>query len=158
MIVIDLVGAILAVSVLIFLWPPDQLTDEVAVGTAEEVEASQVVYLEQHGLYLVATEEGFLALSDDSRHVGDRVLFCKTNGTFSSPDHGEVFDRLGQYMGGPAQGDLGEYAVTVRNGQIFVNLAELELPARSSSLCQPAGPSCDGSEEDPPGFYSDGLP
>ena len=155
-IVLSVVGAILGVAVVMFLWPPGESTRGVAIGTVEEVEASGVVYLEQHRLYVVATEGGFLALDDDSRHVGDRVLFCRSNGTFSSPAHGEFFDPQGRYMGGPATGDLGRYSVNVHDGEIFVNLADLALPERSSSQFQPLGPRCEGPE-DPPGFYSDGL-
>jgi Rieske Fe-S protein len=150
-------GAILATAVVLFLWPSNEST-EVAIGTVEEIEARQIVYLEQHRLYVVATEDGFVALSDDSRHVGDRVLFCRSDGTFSSPAHGERFDPHGLYMGGPASGDLDRYALTVRGGQVFVNLADLELPDRSFSSYLPVGNRCDGPGEDPPGFYSDGLP
>ena len=156
-IVLSVVGAILAVAVVMFFWPPDSPTDGVLVGTVADVEVRGVVYLEQHRLYVVATEDGFIALSDDSRHVGDRVLFCRSNGTFSSPAHGEFFDPQGRYMGGPASGDLGRYAVNVHDGEIFVNLADLALPERSSLQFQPTGPRCEGPE-DPPGFYSDGLP
>ena len=156
MIVLAGVGAILAVAVLIFLLPPGQITDDVAVGRVDEVEARQVVYIEQHRLYVVATGDGFTALADDSRHVGDRVLYCKTSGTFSSPAHGEFFDPQGRYLGGPASGDLGRYPVIVRDGQIFVKLDGLQLPSRSSTPYQPTGPLC-GGPEDPPGFYSDGL-
>ena len=101
MIVLAGVGAILAVAVLIFLLPPGQITDDVAVGRVDEVEARQVVYIEQHRLYVVATGDGFTALADDSRHVGDRVLYCKTSGTFSSPAHGEFFTPKADTWGVP---------------------------------------------------------
>ena len=45
----------------------------------------------------------------------------------------------------------------IHDEEIFVNLADLELPERASSQYQPMGPRCEGVE-DPPGFYSDGLP
>lgn len=153
-IVFFVVVAILAVAVVLFLWPPEDSTD-VAIGTVAEIEASRVVYVQQHRLYVVATEDGFIALSDDGRHVGDRVLLCRSNGTFSSPAHGEMFDPQGRYIGGPAAGDLGRYSVTVADGRVFVNLATLRLPERSSSTYQPTGPSCKGAE-DPAGFYQDG--
>lgn len=155
-IVLLLVVVILAVGILIFLWPPPDEHTEIEVGPVAEIEAGEVVFVEQHGLYLVIGEDGPLALDDDSRHVGDRVLFCKTSGTFSSPAHGEFFDLQGRYMGGPASGDLGRYQVSIRDGHLFVNLAELELPDRSSSPYQPNGPRCQGPEG-PAGFYSDGA-
>lgn len=108
-------------------------------------------------MFVVSTDQGFLALSDDARHVGDRVLYCAADNTFSSPAHGEQFDRLGRYMGGPAAGDLGRYQTVVRDDQVLVDLAELQLPDRSSASDPPAGPHCEGAEG-PAGFYQDGAP
>ncbi|MEX2623008.1 MAG: hypothetical protein WD651_04725 [Acidimicrobiia bacterium] len=39
-------GAIVAVAVVLFLWPPENSTD-VAIGTVAEIEASRVVYVQQ---------------------------------------------------------------------------------------------------------------
>jgi hypothetical protein len=102
-----------------------------------------------------------VALSDDARHVGDRVLYCAQDNTFSAP-HGERFDRLGRYMGGPAAGDLGRYPLKVKDNRVLVDVSgELELPDRSPSSDAPAGPRCEGAE-DPPGFFQgerlEGLP
>jgi nitrite reductase/ring-hydroxylating ferredoxin subunit len=132
-----------------------QLATEVVAGTVDEIVAHQIVYLPEHRLYVVATDSGFVALSDDSRHVGDRVLFCLSDDSFSSPAHGERFDRLGRYVGGPASGDLGRYQTRVSGGQVLVDTATLELPERSATSDLPTGPNCDGPEN-PPGFFDDG--
>ena len=131
--------------------PQDQLATEVVAGTVDEIVAQGIVYLKAHGLYVVAIDSGFVALSDDSRHVGDRVLYCLSDGTFSSA-HGERFDRLGRYVGGPASGDLGRYQTRVSGGHVLVDTATLELPERSVIGDMPTGRACEGPE-DPPGFY-----
>jgi Rieske Fe-S protein len=158
MIALSLLGAVLVTSMIVFLWPTDQQqAGEVAAGTVDEVQSRQVVYLAEHGVFMVAADGGFLALSDDARHVGDRVLYCAQDGTFSSA-HGERSDRLGRYVAGPAAGDLGRYPVTVTGNRVLVDLlGEFDLPDRSPSSYAPAGPRCEGAE-DPAGFYQDGTP
>jgi len=106
---------------------------------------------------VVAADTGFVALSDDARHVGDRVLYCAQDKTFSAP-HGERFDLLGRYMGGPAAGDLGQYPVRVEEDRVLVDVSgNVELPDRSPSSDAAAGPPCEGAE-DPPGFFQEGAP
>lgn len=152
-------GVVLVTAVIVFRWPPDQgQAGEVVAGTIDEVQSRRVVYLAEHGVFVVAADGGFLALSDDARHVGDRVLHCALDNTFSSPAHGERFDRLGRYVAGPAVGDLGRYPVPVEGNRVLVDLSgELELPDRSSTSNEPAGRPCEGAES-PPGFYRDGVP
>jgi len=152
------VAAILALVLIVAFWPrQEELTSEVDSGSVNEVETSQVVYLEEHGLFVVATEEGFVALSEDSRHVGDEVLYCRSSNMFSSPAHGELFDRLGRYLGGPAEGDLGRYETRVSGDRVLVDLATLSLPGRSTDADEPIGRSCEGPEA-PPGFYQTDTP
>jgi len=153
-----LLGAILLSVVIGVAWPrQEMLTTEVVAGKVNEILSSQVVYLEEPRVFVVATDSGFVALSDDSRHVGDRVLFCHSNDMFSSPAHGELFDRLGRYLGGPADGDLGRYETRVSGDRVLVDLATLNLPDRSTIADEPSGPFCSGPE-DPPGFYKTGTP
>jgi Rieske Fe-S protein len=139
------------------VWPRSQQATEIAAGTVDEVEARQIVYLEEYGVFVVSSDLGPIALSDDARHVGDRVLYCAMDNTFSSPAHGERFDRLGRYMGGPAAGDLGRYLTVVTGDRVLVDLTELALPDRSASTDEPVGPGCVGAEGSP-GFYEDGTP
>lgn len=158
-IALSLLAVGLVMAVIVFLWPRDQQqAGEVVAGTVDEVQSRQVVYLAEHGVFVVAADGGFLALSDDARHVGDRVLYCALDNSFSSPAHGERFDRLGRYVAGPAAGDLGRYPVVVKGNRVLVDLSgELELPDRSPTSNEPAGRPCEGAE-DPPGFYRDGVP
>jgi nitrite reductase/ring-hydroxylating ferredoxin subunit len=156
-IALSLLGVVLVTAV-IFLWPRDQQpAGEVVAGTVDEVQSRQVVYLAGPGVFVVAADTGFVALSDDARHVGDRVLYCAQDNTFSAP-HGERFDRRGRYMGGPAAGDLGRYPLKVKDNRVLVDVSgQLELPDRSPSSDAPAGPRCEGAE-DPPGFFQGGAP
>jgi nitrite reductase/ring-hydroxylating ferredoxin subunit len=133
----------------------DAETRLVGAGTIDDLRAQRIVYLPAERIFVVATDSGFLALADDSRHVGDRVLYCQADGMFSSPDHGEKFDRLGRYFGGPAVGDLGRYEVSLDGSQVMVDVGRgALLTDRSPVADQPTGPVC-GGVEDPPGFYSD---
>jgi len=157
-IALSLLGVVLVTAVIFFLWSRDQpLAGEVVAGMVDEVQSRQVVYLAESGVFVVAANAGFVALSDDARHVGDRVLYCAQDKTFSAA-HGERFDRLGRYMAGPAAGDLGRYPVKVEDNRVLVDVSgELELPDRSPSSAAAAGPRCEGAE-DPPGFFQEGAP
>lgn len=159
-VVIGLGFAVVIVLVaLLWLTSRTNEADTVVAGTVEDLRSREVTYLADHRIFVVATEAGLLALSDDARHVGDRVLYCREDETFFSPAHGERFDRLGRYLAGPAQGDLGRYPVFIGDGLVVVDLAAgLDLPPRSVESIPPSGPPCTGGEEDPPGFAAEGAP
>src|SRR5918996_601747 len=131
--VVGVVAVVLGVVVIAFLTSSESTeAGKLVVGTVGEVESRGVIYVPEPGLYVVVTEDGFLALWDDARHVGDRVLYCSHDETFSSPAHGEKFDRKGRYLAGPASGDLGIYPVEVEGDNVVVDLsAGPELPERS---------------------------
>ena len=134
-------------------WPAPGLSEtEVAVGKVDDVAAQRVLYLEGPAVFVVATGSEFLALSADSQHVGDRVLFCSSSQTFTSPAHGESFDGLGHYLGGPASGDLGRFQTRVVGDQVVVDLSTVELPPRSETSSAPVGSRCQGGELRP-GFF-----
>lgn len=151
---------VLGVAVVLFLTSPGSTeASEIVVGTADELETRGVTYIPHPGIYVVATEDGFLALWDDARHVGDRVLYCSLNETFSSPAHGEIFDREGRYISGPASGDLGVYPLRIRDDNVVVDVSnDPELPERSNAdLVGGDVSQCYGAE-DPPGLYENGEP
>jgi nitrite reductase/ring-hydroxylating ferredoxin subunit len=132
-------------------------TGTLIAGTVDEIEDQSVVYVAEQGIYVVSTEEGVLALDDDSRHVGDRVLYCSVDDTFFSPAHGERFDGRGRYLSGPAQGDMVNFPVTVVSGEVFVDVSGDPEPPPRSELAPVShqGPTCSGDgTEDPPGFWA----
>lgn len=132
---------------------------ELIVGGVDEIKSQGVAYVRGPGIYVVASENGFIALWDDARHVGDRVLYCPVDETFSSPAHGEKFDRQGRYIAGPASGDLGTYPVHVKGNSAVVDVsAGPHLPERSNvNFAHEELSRCQGAE-DPPGFYAEGVP
>jgi hypothetical protein len=150
-----LAGLVLFGAVLFLKPPQDELAGMVEAGKVEEVRAEEVVYVPVLELYLVADGAEVIALWEDARHVGDRVLFCHQSGHFSSPSHGESFDRLGRYFAGPAQGDMGRFQVVIRDDVVLVDVATGPiLGERSTEREQPRGEGCLG-QEGAPGFYSD---
>jgi len=154
-------GVAVVVVLVALLWLTGRTNEAgtVVAGTVEDLRSREVIYLADHRIFVVATEVGFLAISDDARHVGDRVLYCREDETFFSPAHGERFDRLGRYLGGPAQGDLGRYPASIEDDLVVVDLtAGPDLPPRSVESIPPSGPPCTGGEEDPPGFAAEGAP
>ena len=158
MIALSLLVAVVGTAALAFFWQQDRhLPGRIEAGTVAEIESAEVVYLPDHRVFVVATDGEFQAFSDDSRHNGDRVLYCANDQTFSSPLHGERFDLLGRYVGGPASGDLGHYPVMVAGNQVVVDVSDgAARPDRSAVSDYPTGSSCRGLEG-PPGFYEDGT-
>jgi len=151
-------AVLLLAAVAVFLWPRFQTqTGTVVAGTVTEIESKKVIYLPGPGVYVAATAEGFVALDDDSRHVGERVLYCPLDDTFFSPAHGERFDRQGRYLAGPSQGDMGRFPASVQSGQVVVDLSHGPELAPRSVRSESQGPTgCTGSGfESPPGFYQD---
>lgn len=148
--------AVLLLAAVLSLSPRSQTpSGTVVAGTVNEIESEEVIYLPEAGFYVAATAEGFVALDDDSRHVGERVLYCALDETFFSPAHGERFDRQGRYLTGPAQGDMGRFPTSVQSGQVVVDLSRgPELAPRSVGSESQAPTRCTGSgSENPPGFY-----
>lgn len=154
---------VLAVLVLagLVLFPPadPRLAD---AGSVDDIRARGVVYLPDHGVFVVDEAGELLALGADSRHVGERVLYCPADGTFVSPAHRERFDRAGRYLAGPAAGDLARYPVGVVDGRVLVDVgSDPELPGRSSPERPYVSPTCGDATsgtENPPGFLAPAAP
>ena len=90
-----------------------------------------------------------LALLALSPHLGERVNYCLSSTWFEDPVHGDKFDRLGNYMVGPAPRGLDRLATLVQDGVVWVNPNEITLgPPRGSQVAfePPAGPFCTGSD------------
>jgi nitrite reductase/ring-hydroxylating ferredoxin subunit len=109
----------------------------------EQLEEEEVIYLQDHDLFLVFNDGDPLALSDDAQHLGDRVEFCESSQMFESPAHGEKFDIHGSYYGGPGQSGLDRYPVRIEGDHLYVELGEL-IPGRErgAPVREPAGPLC----------------
>ena len=131
----------------------------VEVGTLTDLRAEGVIYLRQHGVFVLHEAAYPLALHEDVEPVeGDRVVWCPTAQVFEETAHGSKFDRTGAYMDGPASRGLDEAPVRVEGDRVLVDPGErIQGPARGARPPQePAGPFCIGADgafvEDPPGF------
>lgn len=124
------------------------------VGSIEQVRDADVLYLQSERTFIVWDGDRAVALSADSPHLDHRLLFCGTAQTFVG-NHGELFDRRGVYLAGPAPRSMDRHAVTVEGGQIYVDAAVVERGGdrADAAALQPEGPPCsDATIEDPPGF------
>lgn len=96
-------------------------------------------------MFLVYNDEEVLALSDDAQHLpGEHTEWCESSQMFETPTHGEKFDRLGNYYGGPATKGLDRYPVAVEEDAIYVDLERvIPGPERGAEqVLEPEGPFC----------------
>lgn len=114
-----------------------------AVASMVDLRREEVILIEDHDVYLVYNNGEPLALSTDSQHVGDEVVFCSSSQLFESPAHGEKFDIQGRYFGGPARSGLDRYPVRVQGDTVSVDLENrIPGPARGGQRAEPQGPFC----------------
>jgi Rieske Fe-S protein len=120
----------------------------VRVGSVQEVRAEGVVLLSELPAYVVADPPRTpITLLARSPHLGERIVYCQSSGWFEDPAHGARFDRLGNYVLGPADRGLDRLATLVQDGVVWVNPNAVTLgPARGSREVEPpAGPFCSGN-------------
>lgn len=118
----------------------------VRVGPMQDDRSQGAVLLSEVPAYVVAdpprTPVTFLARSP---HLGERVVYCPSSMWFEDPAHGDNFDRLGNYVLGPAPRGLDRLATLVQDGVVWVNPTEITLgPPRGPHDMEPAGPFCSG--------------
>ncbi len=77
------------------------------------------------GGVLEGMEEGVVALYQKCVHLGCRVPWCASAQWFECPCHGSRYSRVGEKKGGPAPRGLDRFAVTVENGNLFVDTAKV---------------------------------
>ena len=120
----------------------------VRVGSVEDVRAEGVVFLPELSGYVIAEPPRTpITLLARSPHLGERIVYCRSSGWFEDPAHGAKFDRLGNYVLGPAPRGLDRLATIVRDGVVWVNPSEVTLgPPRGGHDTKPAGPFCSGHD------------
>ena len=117
-----------------------------ACRTVQEVRSQGVTLVPDVPAYVVIgppqTPVTFLARSP---HLGERVVYCPSSMWFEDPAHGDKFDRLGNYVLGPAPRGLDRLATLVQDGVVWVNPTEVTLGSpRGPHDMEPAGPFCSG--------------
>lgn len=88
-----------------------------------------------------------MALYQKCVHLGCRVPWCDSSRWFECPCHGSRYNRWGEYEFGPAPRGLDRFPIELRDGEVFVNTAEIVTgPSRTGGvLGEPAaGPKCSG--------------
>jgi nitrite reductase/ring-hydroxylating ferredoxin subunit len=128
-----------------------------AVMSVDALEAADVAYIRNAGVFLVRTDGGPVALSAASPHPDHRLLFCRSSGTFQG-EHGEVFDRAGFYLAGPAPRGMDRVAVRVQGGVIQIDADDVRRgpPPGAGSPADPVGRLCEVPGPEPrPGFAAD---
>lgn len=79
----------------------------------ESVPEVGVVEVPAARAYLTRIGGDIVALSEKCTHLGCRVPFCDSSGQFECPCHGSVFNRVGDYIAGPAPRGMDRYPVEV---------------------------------------------
>lgn len=96
--------------------------------------------------YLTRLDGEVVALSDKCTHLGCRVPFCDSSGQFECPCHGTVFNRVGDYVAGPAPRGMDRYPVeTGDDGLLYINTGDrIDGPEPGVlNVDEPAtGPAC----------------
>jgi hypothetical protein len=120
----------------------------VRVGSIQDLRSQGVVLLPEVPAYVVVQPPRTpMALLARSPHLGERVMYCPSSMWFEDPAHGDKFDRLGNYVLGPAPRGLDRLATLVQDGVVWVNPSEITLgPPRGPHDVKPAGPFCSGSD------------
>ncbi len=130
----------------------------IEVAPQAELQEEGVIYLSDHGVFLVHGPERPVALSALSPHGDELVKFCRSSQMFEAPGHGEKFDRFGHYFGGPAPRSMDRVAVRVRDGIVEIAPARVTEgpPRHHPRSLQPEGEFCSGGigqdRETEPGF------
>lgn len=102
----------------------DKGTIEVAAADALKVNAMMLLHLKHKRVVLARTEEGYAAFDDHCTHRGGSLaggsLMC---GTVQCPWHGSQFSvRTGAVTAGPAKSGIATYAVSEREGKVWLTL------------------------------------
>ncbi len=117
------------------------------VGNPSEFADGTATYNSAGRLWIANTGGHLFALSQKCPHLGCRVPFCESSGQFECPCHGSVFDIAGEHVTGPSPRGMDQYALSIENGELFVDLdAKTDGPPPGTrNFYTPAkGPSCKG--------------
>ena len=138
-------GLVIVLSAAIVFGLVTSSRGEGPVATVDELHEAGVLFLEDEHAFLVYNDGNPLALSDDAQHLdGEHTLWCESSQMFETPTHGEKFDNLGYYFGGPAQRGLDRFPVRVQDEAVYIDFDQRTPgPERGSGpQFEPAGKLC----------------
>jgi cytochrome b6-f complex iron-sulfur subunit len=112
------------------------------------VPESGIVEVPAARAYLTRLDGEIVALSEKCTHLGCRVPFCDSSGRFECPCHGSVFNRVGDYLAGPAPRGMDRYPVEEGDdGLLYIDTGDKSNGPEPGLLNvdEPArGPMCAG--------------
>lgn len=109
-------------------------------ASLEQLREEEVLFLDEHNIFLVYNEGDPLALLDDPQHLdGEHTEWCESSQLFETPTHGEKFDRRGNYYGGPAAKGLDRYPVRIEGDGLYIDLDQL-IPGPERGAEKPLEP------------------
>jgi len=111
--------------------PPEQLV----AGRVGEFELNSPRYFEDERIWVVRLDGEFLALYDRGPVSGCTVPWrpnldaAGVRGLFRDACDGSLFDVTGRCLDGPCNADLARFAVRTSDGEVVVDLRELQAGA-----------------------------
>ncbi|MBI2846152.1 MAG: Rieske 2Fe-2S domain-containing protein [Chloroflexi bacterium] len=120
-------------AALVFFWPKlkaGAFGGEVNIGTLEEILPqlpmdAVPLYFREARFYLSHVEDGLLALYRKCTHLGCVVPWNYEEDQFHCPCHSSLFNRKGEWQGGPAPRPMDLMGIDIRNGEIWVDTGEI---------------------------------
>ena len=107
-----------------------------AVGRPEDIAVGTVLVVPAQKVYVLRTEQGFIALSAICTHLGCMTRYDAEARQIACPCHGSRFAPDGRVTGGPAPRPLHRVAIALERGQLVVDAGRkvaddflLEVPA-----------------------------
>jgi hypothetical protein len=93
------------------------------VTTVAALEERDVIFVPDAHVFLVAADPP-IALREASPHLGEPMSYCAAGPNFVSLGHGEVFDREGRYLDGPAPHGMDRVGIRIRDGVVQINIQQ----------------------------------
>ena len=97
---------------------------EIFAGRLEEFPVGSVNRVFAGRFYIARSEAGLLALYQKCTHLGCAVPWVEAEGQFHCPCHGSLFNTAGEVTGGPAPRPLDIFPITVRDGEVWVDIGK----------------------------------
>jgi len=153
-----LIGMV-AIGMVAFLWPARTAeTEQTASVSVAVVEDQTVVYLEEHGVFVVSVDGEVIALDDDAKHgENETVVACRPGRYFVDWRHGAKWDLAGRYLAGPGYADLDRYPVSKAGNDYVVHLGDREIRSERSLSTAVTEPLLCPEVVDRPGFAPEPL-
>lgn len=109
------------------LWAPPapgQGRGQYLLGLLTQFPPGSVTHFRKERVFLVHDAAGMLALADECTHQQCPLLYIAERRVLQCNCHGAQFTTQGEVMAGPAPYPLPRYAVTVQDGEVYVDTSK----------------------------------